>query len=253
VEVNLGMYAQGFGLEANQPEETEPVKETPKVEEHKIENNDVVEEDIVSEDEETPSIEQPQEEVEELIEEAENEEEIVEEIIEEKQEEIVPEEKPIVNRRALFQVPKNDNAVPTSEGDDKGDGEKGIANGLKDIERYEGNGGSGNGPSYDLGGRGAKSIAAPSKEFNEEGALLPRLRMAAGERVPPPVIALLGQATRQHEAVARDVMIVRSHDAPFVCVVLPMVPQRDDGYALMRQGGATSSGFVPAPRACHNR
>ena len=74
VEVNLGMYAQGFGHEANQPEETEPVKETPKVEEHKIENNDVVEEDIVSEDEETPSIEQPQEEVEELIEEAENEE-----------------------------------------------------------------------------------------------------------------------------------------------------------------------------------
>ena len=43
VEVNLGMYAQGFGHEANQPEETEPVKETPKVEEHKIENNDVVE------------------------------------------------------------------------------------------------------------------------------------------------------------------------------------------------------------------
>lgn len=183
VEVNLGMYAQGFGYEANQPEETEPVKETPKVEEQKIESKDVVEEDIVSEDEETPSIEQPQEEDEEAIEEAENKEEIAEETIEEKQEEIIPEEKPVVNQKALFQVPKNDNAAPASEGDEQGEGEKGIANGLKDMERYEGNGGSGDGPSYDLGGRGAKSIAAPSKEFSEVGKIVVNIKVDREGRV----------------------------------------------------------------------
>lgn len=183
VEVNLGMYAQGFGQEANQPEETEPVKETPKVEEEKIETNDVSEEDIVSEDEETPSIEQPQEEDEEAIEEAENKEEIAEETIEEKQEEIIPEEKPVVNPKALFQVPKNDNAAPASEGDEQGEGEKGIANGLKDMERYEGNGGSGDGPSYDLGGRGAKSIASPSKEFSEEGTIVVEIKVDKEGRV----------------------------------------------------------------------
>lgn len=179
VEVNLGMYAQGFGYEANQPEETEPAKETPKVEEHKIESNDVIEEDIVSEDEEAPAIEQPQEEVEDVVEEPENKEETVEE----KQEEIIPEEKPVVNKKALFQVPKNDKAPPTSEGDDKGEGEKGKANGLKDIERYDSNGGSGDGPSYDLGGRGAKSIAAPSKEFNEEGTIVVNIKVDREGRV----------------------------------------------------------------------
>lgn len=185
VEVNLGMYAQGLGYEANQPEVTEPVKETPKVEEQKSETNDVIEEDIVSEDEETPSIEQPKEETEEVIGEYENKEETVEE----KQEEIIPEEEPVVNQRAIFQVPKNDNKTPSSEGDDKGEGEEGKANGLKDIERYDANGGSGNGPSYDLGGRGAKSISSPSKEFSEEGTIVVNIKVDREGRVVETSIA----------------------------------------------------------------
>lgn len=186
VEVNLGMYAQGFGQEANQPEETEPVKETPKTEEQKAETNEVIEEDIVSEDEEAPSIEQPQEEQEEINEEA---EEQTEEIIEEKQEEIVPEEEPVVNKKALFQVPNNDESTPTSEGDDQGEGEKGKDNGLKDIERYDANGGSGGGPSYDLGGRGAKSISTPSKDFSEEGTIVVNIKVDREGRVVETAIA----------------------------------------------------------------
>ena len=182
VEVNLGMYAQGYGHEANQPEVTEPVKETPKVEEQNIEPDEVIEEDIVSEDEEAPAIEEPQEEVEEVIEEPEKQE-IAEEVIEEKQEVITPEEKPVVNQRAMFQVPKNDKNTSSSEGDDKGEGEKGKANGLKDIERYEGNGGSGDGPSYDLGGRGAKSISSPSKNFSEEGKIVVEIKVDRDGRV----------------------------------------------------------------------
>ena len=192
VEVNLGMYAQGFGQEANQPEETEPVKETPKVEEQKIETNDVIEEDIVSEDEETPAIEQPQEEVEEIIEEPENKEEIVEEIVEEKQEEIVPEEKPVVNQKALFQVPKNDKKITSSEGDDNGKNYKGKDNGLKDIERYDVNGGSGDGIAYDLGGRGAKSISTPSKEFSEEGTIVVNIKVDREGRVVEATIQYKG-------------------------------------------------------------
>ena len=192
VEVNLGMYSQGFGQEVNQPEETEPVKETPKVEEQKIETNDVIEEDIVSEDEEAPAIEQPQEEVEEIIEEPENKEEIVEEIVEEKQEEIVPEEKPVVNQKALFQVPKNDKKITSSEGDDNGKNDKGKDNGLKDIERYDVNGGSGDGIAYDLGGRGAKSIAAPSKEFSEEGTIVVNIKVDREGRVVEATIQYKG-------------------------------------------------------------
>ena len=92
----------------------------------------------------------------------------------------------------MFQVPKNDKATHATEGDEKGDGEKGIANGLKDIERYEGNGGSGNGPSYDLGGRGAKSISSPSKEFSEEGTIVVNIKVDREGRV---VEATIGKGT----------------------------------------------------------
>ena len=201
VEVNLGMYSQGFGQEANQPEETEPVKETPKVEEQKIETNDVIEEDIVSEDEEAPAIEQPQEEVEEIIEEPENNEEIVEEIVEEKQEEIVPEEKPVVNQKALFQVPKNDKKITGSEGDDNGKNDKGKDNGLKDIERYDVNGGSGDGIAYDLGGRGAKSISTPSKNFSETGIIVVDIKVNREGRV---VEATIGKGTYIIDSYMRE-------------------------------------------------
>lgn len=170
VEVNLGMYAQGFGNESFQPLDKEdkipePVKNTPEVKE------DVVteENDIVSEDEETPSIEEKEEVVEEKTEEK-VEEIVEEETVEEKPEEIV-EEKPTVNQRAIFQAPKKDN-IQSSEGNTNGEGEQGSENGLKDIDRYEGNGGSGDGPAYDLGGRGAKSISSPSRDFNEEGKIV---------------------------------------------------------------------------------
>ncbi|MBR4157114.1 MAG: energy transducer TonB [Bacteroidales bacterium] len=191
VEVNLGMYAQGLGHQSSQPKVTESVKETPKVEEQKSESKEVVEEEIVSEDEEAPALEQPQEEIEEKEEEPEIQEEIIEEPQEEKQDEIVPEEKPVVNQRAMFQAPKNNNTT-TSEGDTKGEGIKGNPNGLKDIERYEGNGGSGGGPAYDLGGRGAKSIASPSKEFSEQGTIVVDIKVDRDGRV---VEASIGKGT----------------------------------------------------------
>ncbi|MBO5847877.1 MAG: energy transducer TonB [Bacteroidales bacterium] len=182
VEVNLGMYAQGMGYQSSQHKEPEPVKETPKVEEQKVEPNEVVEEEILSEDEEIPSLEKPQEEIEEKEEEPETQEEITEEPQEEKQEGIVPEEKPVVNQRAMFQAPKN-NKEPSSEGDTQGEGIKGNPNGLKDIERYEGQGGSGGGPSYDLGGRGAKSIPSPSNKFTEEGTIVVDIKVDKEGRV----------------------------------------------------------------------
>lgn len=200
VEVNLGMYAQGLGHEANQTEETEPVKETPKIEEQSVESDDVIEEDIVSEDEEAPAIEEPNNEVEEIVEEHEKQE-VIEEVIEEKQEEIIPEEKPVVNQRAMFQVPKNNKKDPGSEGDEKGEGEKGKPNGLKDIERYEANGGSGDGPSYDLGGRGAKSISTPSKDFSEPGIIVVDIKVDREGRV---VEAMIGKGTDIYNSSMRE-------------------------------------------------
>ena len=150
VEVNLGMYAQGMGIESSQEPETvkEVVEEKHNIEEQEVEE---IEEEIVSDDEDIPSLEESEE-------------------VEEEVQEVI-EEKPVINQRAMFQAPKT-KKEPSSEGNTEGVGEQGNANGLKDIDRYESKGGSGDGPSYDLGGRGAKSISAPSKDFSEEGKVV---------------------------------------------------------------------------------
>lgn len=145
VEVDMGMYAQATRDVSPAESYTPPVKEEV-VEE-------VEEEDILSEDEDVPEIE------EEVVEE--EKEEVVEEVIE---------EKPVVNQRALFQAPKVKDV--TSDSITENIDDQGNPNGLKDIDRYEGNGGSGGGPSYDLGGRGAKSISTPSRDFSEEGKVV---------------------------------------------------------------------------------
>lgn len=170
VEVNLGMYAQGMGVQ-NKPNAapiSKPLPTTPKVEEQPTQPTD----DILNEDEEVPKIEPEKEEIKEEIKETTETNETIEqeEIIEEKPEDII-EEKPVVNQRAMFQAPKNDNES-SSEGNTQKEGIQGNPNGLKDIDRYEGNGGSGEGPAYDLGGRGAKSISSPSKDFSEEGKVV---------------------------------------------------------------------------------
>lgn len=170
VEVNLGMYAQGMGKESkpNIAPAPKPVP-APKVEEQ---TPQPTEDDIVSEDEETPAIEPEKEDVKEEKEDVKKTEEIVEqeEIVEEQPEEKV-EEKPVINQRAMFQAPKNNNES-SSEGNTQKEGIQGNPNGLKDIDRYEGNGGSGGGPAYDLGGRGAKSISSPSRDISEEGKVV---------------------------------------------------------------------------------
>ncbi|MBE6338100.1 MAG: energy transducer TonB [Lentimicrobiaceae bacterium] len=151
VEVNLGMYET-----SQQDYETTSLQDQETTSQQVEETEEVKEDNITFEDEEVPAIEEETEEVEE--------EDTVEK---------VEEEKPVVNQRAMFKAPVTKNADNDKQSDDKKDDmERGIPEGLKDINRYEGHGGSGDGPAYDLGGRGAKSISSPSKEFSEEGTVV---------------------------------------------------------------------------------
>ena len=172
VEVNLGMYAQAMRQQAEETT-SQQVKETPQPQVKETVSEDV-EDDILSEDEEAPSIEPEKPEESKEVEEPEKPEEPKEEELEEIKEvvEDVVEEKPVVNQRAMFQAPKNKQNTSSEGNSSEGIGEQGSPNGLKDIDRYEGNGGSGGGPAYDLGGRGAKSISTPSKDFSEAGKIV---------------------------------------------------------------------------------
>ena len=136
VEVNLGMYNEGMGVQ-QQP------KPTKVVEAPKPKPEPVKEETVTQDTEEAPALEEPK-----------------------------PKEEPKVNERALFKPTNKPVEEPSSEGNTETPGDQGNPNGGQDIANYEGLGGAGGGPSYDLGGRGVKSLPRPSKDFNEEGTIV---------------------------------------------------------------------------------
>ena len=136
VEVNLGMYNEGMGVQ-QQP------KPTKVVEAPKPKPEPVKEETVTQDTEEAPALEEPK-----------------------------PKEEPKVNERALFKPVNKPVEEPSSEGNTETPGNQGNPNGGQDIANYEGQGGAGGGPSYDLGGRNAKSLPRPSSDFNDEGTIV---------------------------------------------------------------------------------
>lgn len=136
VEVNLGMYSQGMGN--IQPEKPTKAVETPPA------PKETVKDEVVKQDtEETPAIDEPKK----------------------------TEPQPTVNQRALFK-PKNSDEAPKSEGTTGQAGDQGNPNGSVNSGSYAGQGGSGGGTSYSLGGRGAKHLPSPDNNFTEEGRIV---------------------------------------------------------------------------------
>ena len=160
VEVDLGLYNQGMGQIQPEkpaiPEQSTPPK--PQDDESTKSKDDVVTQDS----EEVPSIktEKKQEQKEETV-------------TKPKEDPKQPEETPqqTINQRALFK-----GADKSQDGGSEGitgqPGDQGNPNGLAGVKQYDGQGGKGNGPGYDLGGRGAKSLQRPPKDFPEEGHIV---------------------------------------------------------------------------------
>ena len=208
VEVNLGMYAEAL----SQQDDMTTSQQVEEIENQQVEEStsEDVEEEILSEDENIPSIEE--------VEETEEVEEIVEEVVE---------EKPVVNQRALFQVNKKKQETPSEGSSNEVVGEQGSPNGLKDIERYVGHGGSGDGPSYDLGGRGAKSISSPSKDISEEATIVVDIWVDKEGRVQR---AEIGKGTTTTNSDMRASALQAARNSVFV---------KDDKAADLQKGTIT--------------
>ena len=146
VEVDLGMMNQGMGN--IQPEKPA----IPQAAQPQQQPNKSTEDIVTQNDDEAPSLEKPKN-------------------TKPKQEKPAEEPKPTVNQRALFKGSDTPQAGG-SEGITGQPGDQGNPNGLAGIKKYEGQGGKGNGPGYDLGGRGAKSLHRPSDDFTEEGTIV---------------------------------------------------------------------------------
>ena len=142
VEVDLGMYNQGMG--EVQPEKSAIPQQTPPSKPQEKENVKSKDDVVTQDTEETPSIKT------------------------EKKKEVKEEPQPVVNQKALFKG-SNKPQEGGSQGVTGQPGDQGNPNGLVGINKYEGQGGQGNGTGFDLGGRGAKSLQRPSKDFPEEG------------------------------------------------------------------------------------
>lgn len=135
VEVDLGMYNQGQG--AVQMPKPKKVPET-----QSIQPEPEKEHTVTQDTEEAPALETPK-----------------------------PKEEPKVNQRALFK-PSQNKEQTSSQGETETEGDQGNTNGTNDLRQYDGQGGSGGGPSYDLGGRGAKSLPKPGSNYQEEGKVV---------------------------------------------------------------------------------
>ncbi len=81
------------------------------------------------------------------------------------------EPKPVVNTRALFKG-SSKNKTGQSQGNTTGAGDMGKPHGYKDSNRYNGQGGQGNGIAFSLGGRGAKYLEKPDAKFTETGTVV---------------------------------------------------------------------------------
>ena len=147
VEVDMGLYNQGMG--DIQPQKPSAPQETSQPTQPQNTKDDLATQDT----EEAPAIEKKKDS--------------------KPQTETKPEAKPQpkVNERALFKgsdTPQDGG----SEGNTGQPGDQGNPNGLAGIKQYEGNGGSGNGVGFSLGGRGARHLQKPDKDFGEEGHIV---------------------------------------------------------------------------------
>ncbi|MBK9291073.1 MAG: TonB family protein [Bacteroidetes bacterium] len=78
------------------------------------------------------------------------------------------EPQPRVNERALFRG-SGTGTTSGSEGITGQTGDQGRPDGLREVTRYDGQGGQGGGPAFSLGGRGARFLDKPGSNFREQG------------------------------------------------------------------------------------
>ena len=161
VEVDLGMMNQGMGQV--QPEQSAIPEQSTPPKPHEEETSKSEDEIVTQDTEEVPAIQKEKEKE------------------PKKDPEVRPKEKPeepaketpqqTVNPKALFKG-KDKAQDGGSEGITGQPGDQGNPNGLAGVKKYDGQGGKGNGPGYDLGGRGAKTLQRPPKDFPEEGHIV---------------------------------------------------------------------------------
>ncbi len=167
VEVDLGYSDQGIGLVQPEVSGGQTAMASTQPTEPETQKNEEI---LTQHTEEAPAI-APKEKPKETPKPKPKPEKTIEKVVPpvEQKPEPVEAPQPKVNKRALFKGSGETSGEAGSEGITGNPGDQGRPNGLKDVKRYEGQGGQGNGPAFSLGGRGALKLAEPKASFREQG------------------------------------------------------------------------------------
>ncbi|MDP3463810.1 MAG: hypothetical protein Q8S18_13540 [Bacteroidales bacterium] len=175
VEVNLGDSEKGMGnVQPDVPAQMQQAAPAPQQIEQAAEE---VKQEVITQDiEEAPALpdpvkEKPKEKKPEPKKETPVKEVVKEPVIQPEKTEEKPKE-PEVNQRALFKGTGTSKTDGGSEGITGDPGDQGKPDGLKDVKRYDGQGGKGDGPAFSLGGRGSKYLERPTSDFQEQGDIV---------------------------------------------------------------------------------
>jgi hypothetical protein len=126
---------------------------------------------------------------------------------------------PVVNQNALFKGKSNKTTKGGSEGITGKPGDQGKPNGTPDGKGYDGQGGKGNGPSFSLEGRGAKSLPKPVYNSDDQGFIVVTISVNKEGRVTRAVAGARGttisdqQLWKQAEKAAMRAMFTSNPDA----------------------------------------
>lgn len=127
---------------------------------------------------------------------------------------------PVVNQKALYPGKSTKTAAGGNQGITGKPGDQGKENGTAGSPNYEGNGGQGNGISYELGGRGARSLPKPIYNSPEQGKIVVSIKVNREGKVTYASAGAKGTTIteinlrQQAESAARKTIFAPDADAP---------------------------------------
>jgi TonB family protein len=127
---------------------------------------------------------------------------------------------PVVNQKALYPGKSTTTSPGGNQGTTGKPGDQGSPNGTPGSPNYEGSGGKGNGISYDLGGRGARSLPKPTYNSPEQGKIVVSIKVNRGGKVTYASAGAKGTTIseinlrQQAESAARRTQFAPDADAP---------------------------------------
>jgi outer membrane biosynthesis protein TonB len=127
---------------------------------------------------------------------------------------------PTVNPKALYTGKSTKTATSGNQGVTGKPGDQGKENGTAGSPNYIGSGGQGNGISFDLGGRGARSLPKPTYNSPEQGKIVVSLKVNREGKVTYASAGAKGTTIseinlrQQAESAARKTLFAPDKDAP---------------------------------------